>query len=388
MGVNAFGCQALFEEQSLLNIVQEKIEALWRQTGDPQTKSARSFLEVLLYVFSLLYSCIMWGRAFFYRIGIFRSRSLPCQVVSIGNLAVGGTGKTPMTIYVAGLLKQMGFKVAVISRGYRGKRKKSVEVVSDGRNFKMGPVRAGDEPYLMARKLAGVPVLVGKDRYEAGRAAIKMFGSDVLVLDDAFQHLRLRRDLNLLLLDGRRPFGNGYTFPRGALREPKCSLRRADAVILTRASSRGADNRPAAFNNYVTGQSLFRSDHAPAGLFVASNSEPLEIAALKGVNVMTFSGIARCDSFNAMVSGLGATVVETVEFPDHHRYSIEQLRKLWKQGARAGVAAIVSTEKDYVNMIGCLPSASPPLWVLKIAISFGEDTTAFSTFLKSHLPRP
>ena len=174
-------------------------------------------------------------RARLYEKGVLPSKTLPCRVVSIGNLISGGTGKTPMTILVARMIRDMGYRVVVLSRGYRGRMEKTGGVVSDGRTIFKGPDDAGDEPYLMARILTGIPVVVGQRRYEAGMMAVKRFKPDVIVLDDAFQHLRLKRDLNLVLLDSRSPFGNGHMLPRGLLREPLSALRRAHAVVYTRS---------------------------------------------------------------------------------------------------------------------------------------------------------
>ncbi|WP_054690049.1 tetraacyldisaccharide 4'-kinase [Desulfosarcina cetonica] len=194
--------------------------------------SALLSLETLLSVLSTIYGGITALRASGYAKGWLKSRRLPCKVVSIGNLVAGGTGKTPMTIYVAQLLHEMGWRVVVLSRGYRGRMETMGGVVSDGHRLLATVEDAGDEPYLMARCLKGVPVLVGRQRYQAGLLAIRAFGAEVIVLDDAFQHLKLKRDLNLVLLDHHQPFGNGHLLPRGLLREPLSSLRRAHAWFL------------------------------------------------------------------------------------------------------------------------------------------------------------
>ena len=158
-------------------------------------------------------------------------RSVSVPVVSVGNITVGGTGKTPMTIYVAQKLQQSGVRVAVISRGYKGRAESGGGVVSDGRNLLMDSEQAGDEPYLMAGRLKNIPVIVGKNRFAAGMLAINKFQSEVIVLDDAFQHLKLSRDIDLILLDYTRPFGNTHLLPRGILREPVTALRRATACM-------------------------------------------------------------------------------------------------------------------------------------------------------------
>uniref|UniRef100_UPI0035937661 tetraacyldisaccharide 4'-kinase n=1 Tax=Desulfococcus sp. TaxID=2025834 RepID=UPI0035937661 len=184
------------------------------------------------------YGKLMAERARWYETGRLPSRRLPCGVVSVGNITVGGTGKTPMALRLAREFACAGRRTVIVSRGYRGRAEAEGGIVSDGGSLFMTADAAGDEPFMMAESLiaAGldVPVVVGRNRHAAGMTAVFRFAPEVVILDDAFQHLRLRRDLNLLLLDGTAPFGNGRVLPRGPLREPLSALARADAVILTR----------------------------------------------------------------------------------------------------------------------------------------------------------
>ena len=168
-------------------------------------------LQVILKLLAKPYAGVMRLRAALYKRGICRAAKLPCRVISVGNLSVGGTGKTPMVLYLAEALKAGGLKVVVISRGYRGRFEKMGGIVSDGQSVLAGAADSGDEPQILARQLKGVPVVVGEDRYRAGRRACTAFAPDVILLDDAFQHLKLRRDLDLVLVDGGRPLGNGRT---------------------------------------------------------------------------------------------------------------------------------------------------------------------------------
>ena len=192
-------------------------------------------LNLLLTLLSKAYGAGVRLRRDGYALGFLKSRKLPCTVISIGNLTTGGTGKTPMAIYVAERVRRLGYRVAVISRGYKGASEKSGGIVSDGNTILMDPNTAGDEPFLLAASLKGIPVLVGHDRYQSGMHAINRFQTEVVILDDAFQHLALFRDLNLLLLDSSIPFGNGHLLPRGTLREPASTLRFSDALIMTRS---------------------------------------------------------------------------------------------------------------------------------------------------------
>jgi len=320
-----------------------------------------------------------------YEKGIFEQQRLPCQVVSIGNLTVGGTGKTPMVSYVADLLQGLGLKVAVLSRGYGGKACHCGGIVSDGKTRLMGREASGDEPQLLASKLKGVPILVGKDRYQAGQHAIRRFGASVLVLDDGFQHLALKRDLNFLLLDSERPFGNGHCIPRGPLREPMEQVKRASAFILTRwQGNHCLGQHPPMLDRYGQGQPIFKSMHVPQGLFWAGSKQPLDLVQLKGKKIFAFSGIARNDSFRESIFGLGGDVSGFSEFPDHHRYSRRALGLIWKEARALKVDHIITTEKDWVNICPEMPT-TPPLLVLGISISFGDDANAFAAYVRRAL---
>ncbi|MGA8180790.1 MAG: tetraacyldisaccharide 4'-kinase, partial [Desulfobacterales bacterium] len=191
----------------------------------------------LLSMASKVYGGAAKLKRIFYEKSILKSKKLSCPVVSIGNITAGGTGKTPMAIYVANIARDLGYKVAIISRGYKGKAEKNGGIVSDGKALLMTAEIAGDEPYMMAARLRDVPIIVGKNRFKAGRLAIRKFEPDILVLDDGFQHLKLQRDLDLVLLDYRKPFGNGHLLPRGVMREPASALSCAAAIILTRSDT-------------------------------------------------------------------------------------------------------------------------------------------------------
>ena len=184
--------------------------------------------ENFLWGCSKIYSVGIKFRNLLYKCRLIKQKKLPCFVISIGNITVGGTGKTPMTMYVAKIIKNLGYKPVIITRGYQGTYKDAQSIVSDGSNFFLDAREAGDEACMMAVSLK-IPVIVGKNRYQAGMLAIKEFNPDVIILDDAFQHIALKRDLNLLLCDFTKPFGNFHLIPRGRLREPQAALQRSDA---------------------------------------------------------------------------------------------------------------------------------------------------------------
>jgi len=246
----------------------------------------------------------------------------------------------------------------------------------------MGLRASGDEPQLLASKLEGIPVLVGRDRYRSGRLAISRFGSSVLVLDDAFQHLSLRRDLDLLLLDSVRPFGNGHCVPRGTLREPEDQLKRANAFVLTRCNKEeGLTHTVSVIKRHVQGPPMFKCGHVPERLFVAGEKEPLDLLNLQGQRLFAFSGIAQNDDFRAKITGLGGYVVDSLKFPDHHLYSSDDLISIWQRARDLNVDNIVTTEKDYFNICSEIPSTLP-LLILAITISFGDDAERFEDYIK------
>ncbi len=334
-----------------------------------------------LHLLSWLYGAIMRLRRIFYERGFITRHRLPCFVISVGNLCVGGTGKTPLTLHLAELLRNMGLKVAVISRGYRGSGEKNGCVVSDGQNILCEARHAGDEPYLIASLIQNVPVVVGKDRVAAGKTSLKQFKPDVLVLDDGFQHLRLKRDLNLLLLDARKPFGNGFVLPRGTLREPTSAIDDADAVIVTRCNiaTPGAGMEPFRRRS----QPVFHASHRsvlrgilpahtrPAGGF-GDQLTAADRGKLKGMRVFAFSGLADNNAFWSSLSTWGAELGGVMGFSDHHPYNVSDIRHIVRTAQTTGSDCLVTTDKDYVK----LPHEvrlSMDLIVLGIFMDFGPD---------------
>lgn len=372
-----------------MNLLRKKIETVMIHGSRARLTS---FFETFLYLISLTYAGVANLRALFYEKGFLKSRKLPCPVISIGNMTVGGTGKTPLTIYVTGLLKRLGYKVAVISRGYRGDKEQSRGIVSNKSKILLSPDAAGDEPYLMAVKLEGVPVLVGRDRFEIGMLAIREFAPDVLVLDDAFQHLQLYRDLDLVLLDAVRPFGNGHLLPRGVLREPLNQLVRGDAFILTRLDPVKSVSDLPLFDKLAEEKPVFRCKHVPdvvRGVKGSLQPAPLEQAEeatygldfLKGRRVLAFAGIAGNEDFRMMIADLGCDVASFLAFPDHHRYSDQDLKMILRSADQSGVDCLLTTEKDYVRIAHRI-SWPLELLALGIKISFGEQEKSFNDYLK------
>ena len=360
--------------------IRASIEAITRKPGPSPLFSP----ETLLFLLSILYGGVMAMRAALYRKGLLTSRKLPCRVISIGNIVAGGTGKTPFAIFVARTLHGMGRRVVVISRGYRGGMEKEGGIVSDGSTILVGPEEAGDEPYLMAASLKGVPVVVGADRFAAGRVAIQRFNPDAIVLDDAFQHLKLKRDIDLLLMDRRLPLGNGYLLPRGRLREPVSALKRCQAIILTRSDQ---GDRPCAIDPVTKGRPTFHTMHQPILRMVHRQVEgaldlgpPTAISFVEGKKIVAFSGLANNEQFFNSLESLGGKLVGRFSFVDHCTYEDRQIEQIALLAMERKADLLATTLKDYVKMAYC-SFAPPALLVVDVGIRLRDNEDAFRRLL-------
>ena len=291
-------------------------------------------------------------------------RRLPCRVVSVGNLTVGGAGKTPTSAWLASRLAARGYKTVIASRGYGRRSRESVSVVSDGTRIHAGPGEWGDEPLLLAGHSPGVPVLVGPDRGVVGLRAVSSFGAHILVLDDGFQHHRLARDLEILVFDGSRGWGNGYVLPRGPLREGKALASRADAIGVVDGPLPSADETE--LERLAPDTRTFRARRRPIELrrIQGDGSAPPEV--LSGMKVGLLAGIANPDSLRRSLTELGAEVVAERVFADHHRYRPRDLR-----GLKNDTQIWITTEKDALKI---LPSwlRGVDLRVLRIRLEVEE----------------
>jgi len=300
-----------------------------------------SWLRPLLVPASAGYYTVQKLREKAYQSGLVSSVEVPVPVVSVGNLLMGGSGKTPFVIYLAGKLHDLGMRPAVVSRGYRGTNRKPYLVVSDGRSPEplATPSASGDEPFLLATRLAKIPVVVGRRRFHAVRAARKLFGCDLVVLDDGFQHLPLKRNVDIVLLNGTED----RMFPLGSLREPLSALRRAHMVVLV---GRGAVVVDAA-KPFLSGLPLFRCHHEPEGLVTQGTDSLLAPGLHAGQEVALMSAIANPDRFRATADDLQWRVLHHFVFPDHHAFRDSELRDVL--GRASGVPLVV-TEKDWVKL--------------------------------------
>lgn len=345
-----------------------------------ESKLRKAILSPLT-LLSFVYGGVVLLRRFLYARRILSVHSLPCKVISVGNITLGGTGKTPFASLLAQMVRSRGYRVVLLSRGYGGNFSRPCAVVSDGEKILLPPEQAGDEPYLLAQKGKGVPVIIGPQRRISGNLAVRNFRAEVVILDDGFQHLALGRDLDLLLLDSRVPFGNGYLFPRGVLREPRSQIARADAVILTKAGRSASMEK---LNKDLAGirrQPIFRVRYQAEAIRVAGEETVLAPGVLRGKKILAFAGLARPESFRETLGELGARVEEMETFPDHYAYQAGDLSRIKEKARQLGVDALVTTEKDIVRLQGFHPG-SPPLWVLAVGHVFlGEDGARFEDFL-------
>jgi tetraacyldisaccharide 4'-kinase len=335
-------------------------------------------LRAVLTPFSALYGRALEARARLYAAGTLRSHRVSAPVVSVGNLTFGGTGKTPFVEFLARRFRFEGKRPAIVSRGY-GRSSRGVIVVSDGQGPLVGPEEGGDEPVAIARRLPAVPVVVGERRAEAAGAAIER-GADLVLLDDGFQHLAIRRDVNLLLLDAADPFGGGRLPPAGRLREPLSALARADAFVFTRLDRadppRDARSRLARSNPEAP---VFTARIRTAGLWDERGSS-VAGSRLTARRFVAVCGIANPAGFAGSIGELDLAPEELLAFPDHHRYRNGDLKKIRRAADRTGSAWILTTEKDAVKLDG---RTLLPVVTLRLEVEIGESS--FFPFLMSRL---
>ncbi|MCH2172382.1 tetraacyldisaccharide 4'-kinase [Myxococcota bacterium] len=313
---------------------------LWERRAGPWW---RFLLWFFLTPLGWIYGIVSLLHREVYRLGLRRAVCLPAQVISVGNLVVGGTGKTPVAAWLARSLHRRGLQVALASRGYGRVTTGDVVVVSDGEFVRATLDLAGDEPMLLAAHVPGVPVLVAEDRVHAGLRAVTAFGTETLVLDDGFQHHRLHRDLDIVTVDGRLGFGNRHTLPRGPLRELAKTLSRADALGVVDGPLTPDDE--AFVQRYAPDLRRFEVRRRPVGFRPLDGGVLEPASSLEGQRVGLLSGLANPASFRATVESLGMMVDVVREFPDHHRYRARDLRDL------SGQARFwLTTEKDALKI--------------------------------------
>jgi tetraacyldisaccharide 4'-kinase len=355
-------------------------QRIWR---DDDSIRHISPTRAILYLFSLLYRLIVHLRNRLYDRQILKSVRLSCPVISVGNITVGGTGKTPCVIALAKMLQRQGFQPAVISRGYGSKNPQPVNIVSDGKTILLNAQAAGDEPLLIARSLPDIPVITGAKRRLTGQAAIDRFGVNVLICDDAFQHRRIFRDIDIILLDAEKPLGNGYFLPRGELRESPAGIHRADCIILTRADETHPVNSDIAGIAHASGIPVFRAVHRFREM-IKPDQSVLPPVELRGRKVCAFCGIARPDSFRKLLSEAEAQILSFIPFPDHYSYNRSDLEELKNIFFGLHADDLVTTEKDAMRLQSH-PEFLKMICILRMEMEIKPSTQSFEKFMAARL---
>ena len=351
-----------------------------------------NLLRFTLKLLSRLYSFIMNVRLALFEHRIIRSKTLGCQVISIGNLTVGGTGKTPVVEVFARALQQNGRKVAILSRGYmkaedppaeklknlitfRTPKQQPPRIVSDGNRLLLDSEMGGDEPYMLASNLPNVCVIVDKDRVKSGRYAIQKLGCDTLILDDGFQYLRLKHRVDIVLVDRTNPFDNGYVLPRGLLRESVRHLSRATFIFITKSAGDGSPELRQQIRALNDKAEIAECRHTPRHLQDVFTGERKPLEFLQGLKVAALSGIAAPRGFEETLERLGGELVHRRRFADHHRYTQQELLDTINAARDRGAQAILTTEKDAVRF-PLVERRDIPLYFLRVEIELlsGEES--------------
>ncbi len=366
---------------------QFAIEVILGKRHGKRAALLRWFLSGLAWIYRAIVQLRLW----LYRKRVIRERQLGCLVISIGNLTVGGTGKTPVVEKFARALQSGGRRVAILSRGYKSRKPPLLKrlanrfgaeeefvprIVSDGKEVLLNSRDAGDEPYMLARNLKDVIVLVDKDRVKSGIYAIEKMKCDTLLLDDGLQYLRLKHRLDVVLIDRQAPFGNEYLLPRGTLREPPPNLRRASYIFITKSvPGERNDDLIERIRRYNRTAEIIECTHSPRYLQHIYSEETLPLDYLQGRQVGALSAIAQPDSFEDGLRKLGAKITLSRHFADHHRFSEREIAGFLRRCASRNLDAIITTEKDSVRFPR-IRSLELPIYFLRVEIEIlsGEES--------------
>lgn len=381
------------------------------------------FLQPVGVLLKHVYTAIVSLRNTCYTRGIFQTRRLPCTVISVGNIVVGGTGKTPAVIAIAKQLQADGVRVAILLRGYKRQSREKITIVTDGEKRFCTAAESGDEADMMARLLPGIPIIVGRHRYAAGQLAITRFKSEVLLLDDGFQHRQLHRDVDIVTIDATRPFDTGQLLPAGTLREPVTALSRADIILLTRTDSIGRRDIPVPTpetsgrrdisvpipetngrrdilvpipETSKTGRTLLREElsklapntpilesvHRPTHLYrlhASGDLEQLPLNWLSGKRLLAVCGIGNPNAFVTTLNHYAPETVEPLAFPDHHAYTEADCQRIQRKMTQTGAICIVTTQKDEQKLARFADKLPIAVLAVKLVITDGELLASLSS---------
>lgn len=344
-------------------------------------------MRILLRGFSWLFKLVVLARLYLFHSGIAKQARLGTLVVSVGNITVGGTGKTPVVELLARTLTERGRKVAILTRGYKSEELTTPQhwtdknghpvsglpkIASDGTTRYLSPLYSGDEPFMLAKNLDGVAVLVDKNRIKSGIFAIEQLGCDTLLLDDGMQYLKLAHELDIVLVDCEAPFGTGAMLPRGTMREPRSSLSRASYIILTKSGGRAQDELISKIRRYNPVADIIVSNHGPKYLENVFTGERLPLETLQDKWVACLSGIARPESFENSIKALGAKVEICRRFPDHHWFDQSELEEFYDRCGERAMDMIITTEKDAVRLEQPEGKQEVPIYFLRIEVEIAE----------------
>lgn len=344
-------------------------------------------MRILLRGFSWLFKLVVLARLYLFHSGIAKQARLGTLVVSVGNITVGGTGKTPVVELLARTLTERGRKVAILTRGYKSEELTTPQhwtdknghpvsglpkIASDGTTRYLSPLYSGDEPFMLAKNLDGVAVLVDKNRIKSGIFAIEQLGCDTLLLDDGMQYLKLAHELDIVLVDCEAPFGTGAMLPRGTMREPRSSLSRASYIILTKSGGRPQDELISKIRRYNPVADIIVSNHGPKYLENVFTGERLPLETLQDKWVACLSGIARPESFENSIKALGAKVEICRRFPDHHWFDQSELEEFYDRCGERAMDMIITTEKDAVRLEQPEGKQEVPIYFLRIEVEIAE----------------
>ncbi len=326
---------------------------LYLLATDKKTGLIPDIIKCFLFILSLIYGMIVKFLSFVSQINPYR---LNCKVISVGNVTLGGTGKTPLVELLVRLLADRGYKVVVLSRGYK---RRTADIVcscnksSVSNNAQINCEMMGDEPYMLSRNLNGIPVIVHRDRIKAAESAVDNYAADTVILDDGFQQWRIKKDLDIITIDVTNPLGNLHLIPRGILREPLSSLKRAQIFVLTKVNLNPDNQSIKRFLKTMNpGALITEAIYRPVGFYKIGSSKAnlLKSDRLFGQEVSLVCGIADPKSFEVLINKLGIKIGLSFIFPDHHLYTKEDLDKIISDSKQKGISNIITTEKDSVRL--------------------------------------
>lgn len=373
-------------EAYLLSVIEDRRHSKWALP-----------IRFLLNLLSLLFRGAVAMRLWSHQFGLAKPHELGCQVISIGNLTVGGTGKTPIVEVFARTLQQSGRKVAILSRGYRKvedplwrrfwkrlsaskTRVYEPRVVSDGERLLLDSSLGGDEPFMLAQNLPKVAVLVDANRVNSGRYAVQKLGCDTLILDDGFQNFHLKHRVDIVLVDRTNPFGNCRLLPRGILREPVGNLKRADFIFITKSNGDGAPELKQTLRKYNPHAEISECRHSAKYLQDVFTKEKAPLEFIKGLPVAAISGIASPKGFEDELIRLGAKVLYHKRYADHHRYTQQEIINVINKGIQRGAKIVVTTEKDAVRF-PMLERRDLPIFFLRVEIEMLTGADEFRAWI-------